>query len=40
MHTEMQVDRKLRQKIREKKIAAGHREGDHEEWDVESALSP
>ena len=26
----MQVDRKLRQKIREKKIAAGHREDDHE----------
>ena len=30
--TGIQVDRKLRQKIREKKIAAGHREDDHEEY--------
>ncbi len=30
--TGMLVDRKLRQKIREKKIAQGHREDDHEEY--------
>ena len=28
--TGIQVDRKLRQKIREKKIAAGHKADDHE----------
>ena len=26
------VDRKLRQRIREKKIAMGHREDDHEDY--------